>query len=323
VKKASAAVLLLLLVGTAASLVSCGKTPPSPPVATEPGNVVRISGAWALYPMMVRWAEEYEKRHPQAQVVVWAGGSGKGVADVFGGKVDIGMVSRDISPEEEREGGFWVPVAKDAVVPVANDSNPVAEDLAARGLTRHQCAALWLEDKQVTWGSLVSEPDVRRGVRVYSRSDVCGAAEAWAGYLGSRQKDLRGTGVNGDPRVAEAVKEDPFGIGFSNLNYAYDAHTDKPVAGLMPIPIDMNGDRHISKSESFYETLTELKRAIVEGAYPSPPARDLNLLTKGAPQGLTRDFMLWVLTDGQEYVDKAGYVELPQQALKAAIKKLG
>jgi phosphate transport system substrate-binding protein len=123
--------------------------------------------------------------------------------------------------------------------------------------------------------------------------------------------------------MAQAVDKDTLGIGFSNLNYAYDAHTDKPVPGLMPVPMDFDGDGKIMESERFYETLTQLKRAIVEGVYPSPPARDLNLVTKGKPTGLTRDFLLWILTDGQKYVGEAGYVELPQQKLNAAVEKLG
>jgi len=287
-----------------------------------PIETVRVSGAWALYPLMLRWAEEYQKLHPQVQVGVWAGGSGKGAADAFDGIVDIGMVSRDIYPEEERRGAFWVAVAKDAALPVANAGNPVAQDLAARGLTRDQFVALWLEDKDAAWGSFVSRPEVREMVRVYTRSDVCGAAEAWAQYLGKRQEDLLGTGILGDPRMAEAVAKDPLAIGFNNLNYAYDPATDRPAAGLMLVPIDIDGDGRISESESFYDTRTELKRAIAAGLYPSPPSRELNLLTNGKPEGLTREFMLWILTDGQRYVDEAGYVELPQQRLTGALQKL-
>jgi len=321
-KVLGAAVLLLLLAGMAVCLVSCGTTPPPPSATTELISAIRVSGAWALYPMMLRWAEEYQKLHPEVQVGVWAGGSGKGATDALGGVVDIGMVSRDIYPEEEGRGGFWVPVAKDAVVLVVNAANPVAKDLAARGLTRGQCAGLWLEGKEATWGSLVARPAVREKVRVYTRSDVCGAAEAWAEYLGKRQEDLLGTGVHGDPRMAEAVANDPLGIGFNNVNYAYDTKTDKPVAGLMPVPIDVDGDGRIAESESFYRTRAEVKRAVADGMYPSPPARDLNLLTRGKPEGLTREFILWILTDGQQYVDEAGYVKLPQEKLSAAVEKL-
>ena len=257
-----AAMLLVLLVGLALCLVSCGGAPPPSAETEQQVITIRVSGAWALYPMMLRWAEEYQKLHPDVQVGVWSGGTGKGVTEALGGTVDIGMVSRGVRPEEEKQGAFWVPVVRDAVVAMANAGNPVAADLAARGLTREQCAALWLGGKEATWGSLVARPEARQKVGVYIRSDICGAAEAWAQYLGKHQEDLSGASVYGDPGMVDALKGNPLGIGFNNLSYAYDAKTDKPVAGLMPIPIDINGDRQISESESFYGTRAEMKRAI-------------------------------------------------------------
>jgi len=293
-----------------------------PAVARGLRGTIRVSGAWALYPMMVQWADEFQKLHPDVRIDVSAGGAGKGATDALGGMVDIGMVSREIHPEEARKGGFWVPVVKDAVLPVANATNPVARDLVARGVPRRVFSAVWVEGKSLTWGDVVGKPEVRDRVRVYTRSDACGAAETWAKYLGKRQEDLKGVAVYGDPGLAQAVQRDRFGIGFNNLNYAYDAKSGKPVRGLLVVPIDINGDGRISRAESCYASRSEVKRAIASGRYPSPPARDLNLLTRGKPKGATREFLLWVLRDGQRYVDRAGYIELPREKLEAAIRKL-
>jgi len=286
-------------------------------------GAIRVSGAWALYPMMVRWAEEFHKLHPKVRIDVSAGGAGKGATDVLGGMVDIGMISRDIHPEEEKKGGFWVPVVKDAVLPTANAANPVAGNLRTQGVKRETFLALWIEGKPLTWGEVGGRANVGDRVRVYTRSDACGAGETWAKYLGGKQEDLAGVAVYGDPGVAEALQRDRLGLGYNNLNYAYDANTGKPVSGLMVVPIDINGNGKLDKNESFYATRAGVKRAIADGVYPSPPARDLNLLTKGKPKGLMRDFLLWILRDGQKYVDQAGYIELPKQKLTAAIKKVG
>jgi phosphate transport system substrate-binding protein len=62
--------------------------------------------------------------------------------------------------------------------------------------------------------------------------------------------------------------------------------------------------------------------AVATGRYPSPPARDLNLVTKGKPTGLTKAFIAWILTDGQKYVDEVGYIALVKSKLDAASKKL-
>ncbi len=37
------------------------------------------------------------------------------MTDVLTGTVNIGMVSRDISPEEEKKGAYGIPVCKDAL----------------------------------------------------------------------------------------------------------------------------------------------------------------------------------------------------------------
>jgi phosphate transport system substrate-binding protein len=286
-------------------------------------GTVRVSGAWALYPVMVRWATEFQKANPGVRIDVSAGGAGKGAADALGGLVDIGMVSRDIHPDEVKKGGWHVPVVKDAVLPTASAANPAKRELLARGMTRAQFRALWVDGKPMTWGEVVGKSQLKEPVRVYTRSDACGAAETWAKYLGATQEELHDVAVYGDPGLADAVKRDKGGAGYNNLNYAYDAKTGRPVAGLMLIPIDINGNGKIDAAERFYGTRRDAARAIADGKYPSPPARDLNLLTKGKPTGVTAAFIRWILTDGQKFVEAEGYVRLPAATLKRAKDKLG
>ena len=67
---------------------------------------ISLSGAWALYPMAIKWAEEFQKIHPEVKIDIGAGGAGKGMADALAKVVDLGMVSRDIYPEEIKKGAF-------------------------------------------------------------------------------------------------------------------------------------------------------------------------------------------------------------------------
>jgi ABC-type phosphate transport system substrate-binding protein len=46
-------------------------------------------------------------------------------------------------------------------------------------------------------------------------------------------------------------------------------------------------------------------------------------VTKGQPTGPAADFIRWVLTDGQAFVDAAGYVPLSADQLQAALTALG
>lgn len=284
-------------------------------------GTITISGAWALYPMMVRWGEEFQKLHPAIKFDISAGGAGKGMADALAGAVDIGMVSRKIYPEEVEKGAFWVSVTKDAVFLVVNAKNPVWEDLRQRGVTRETLVGIYITGQLTTWGQVVGRPEVTDAIHVFTRSDACGAADTFAAYLGKKQEDLLGVGVYGDPGLLEAVVKDPLGIGFNNLNYAFDLETGQPVAGAHVVPIDVNGDGRASPEE-VYETKEQAVNAVATGRYPSPPARDLNLVTKGKPTGLTRAFLVWLLTDGQKYVEEVGYIPLSKDQLDEQLKKL-
>ena len=220
--------------------------------STHHQGTIRVSGAWALYPMMVRWAEEFGKIHPKVRVDISAGGAGKGAADAISGLVDIGMVSREIKPEEMKQGAFFIPVVKDAVFPTINGENPVfRKGLAEKGVKKKTFIDLWINGIPLTWGEIVGG-ESKDKVQVYTRSDSCGAAETWAQYLGGKnQEDLKGVGVYGDPGLAEAVRKDRNGIGYNNLNYAYDAKTDLSLAGLQVIPIDINENGKVDPEEDF------------------------------------------------------------------------
>lgn len=159
---------------------------------------------------------------------------------------------------------------------------------------------------------------------VYTRSDACGAGQTWAQYLGNyTQEDLKGTGVYGDPGLAEAVKKDRLGIGYNNLNYAYDMATSEQISGLRVIPFDLNENGRIDADEDFYANKTVLVKAIATGVYPSPPARDENVVTKGEFKGIAKDFVRWILTDGQKYCSEVGYVPLAEEQVGNQLAKLG
>ncbi len=284
-------------------------------------NSITISGAFALYPLMQRWSEEYQKLHPNITFDISAGGAGKGMTDTLSGMVDIGMISREISPDEETKGAFWVAVAKDAVFPVINSKNPVVSDLLQKGITRETLIGIYITGEIKTWGQVVGRPDVTDEIHVYTRSDSCGAGDTWGKYFGKTQDNLLGIGVTGDPGIIDAVIKDPLGIGYNNLGYAFDTSTGGLLPGSIVLPIDSNKNGTADVDET-YQTKEEAIAAINNGKYPSPPARLLFLATKGKPSGAVKEFLQWILMDGQKYVSESGYIELTSDLLKTSQEKL-
>ena len=284
---------------------------------------ITISGAFALYPMAVRWAEEFQKIHPHVKINISAGGAGKGMADALSGMVDLGMFSKAVSPEEQAKGAWWIAVAKDAVLPTINAKNPDLALIRTHGMTKQELYDIFITGKYKLWGTPLKNGS-KEEICVFTRSDACGAADMWAKFLkGKKQEDLLGIGVNGDPGLADALRKSPGGIGFNNLNFVYDVATGKKYAGLEVIPLDMNENGKIDPEENFYDNLHGVTQAIQDGRYPSPPARELYFVSKGKPANpIVLEFLRWVLNDGQKYVQEAGYVVLPADHLTTERAKL-
>ena len=281
-----------------------------------------FSGAFALYPMAVKWAEEFKKANPAVKIDISAGGAGKGMTDVLNNMVDIGMVSREIYPEEVKKGAFGFAVTKDAVVAVMSASNPSLNEVLAVGLKPDAANNIWITGKYKTWGQAFNSKS-NAPIHIYTRSDACGAAEVWAKYFGKKQEDLLGSGVFGDPGLALAVKKDPMGIGFNNIGYAYDFNTKKQISGIRVVPIDLNKNGRIDPEENFYDSMNDLIDAIAKGKYPSPPARDLYFVTNGKPKNkLVIEFLKWVLADGQKYVNETGYINLSKDIINKGLINL-
>ncbi len=318
-KKTGITFTVLLLLG----LFAAQSLPAQKQPAQKLQGTITMSGAFALYPMVMKWSEEFRKLNPDVRFDISAGGAGKGIADALADMVDIGMVSREINPAEVQKGAWFIPVTKDAVVPVINKDNPLFKELMKKGIKKSDFARIWFKEEPPTWNELTGGKGSVQ-VHAYTRSDSCGAAETWALFLGKKQEDLLGIGVFGDPGLNEAVRKDALGVGFNNINYAYDAASLKPMAGTAILPIDLNGNGRIDADESFYGDRDQITKAIADDKYPSPPARDLYFVCKGQPKKqLVAAFMKWVLKDGQKFVGEAGYIALAGSKISQALARIG
>jgi phosphate transport system substrate-binding protein len=322
-KKISAliAVLILCMIGIV-SMSGC---------TSQQKNVIKISGANALQPMMEIWAKEYQKLHPDIRIDVSGGGAGKGMTEAIAGVVDIGMYSKDISQNDIANGVFWVSVASDAVIATMNAQNPVKDRILAKGVTKAQLRDIFTKvysNRTIkTWGDLIGDPNASsERIWVFTRQDSCGAAEMWAKYLGKYLQDnLTATADAAqieDAGVRTAVQGNVNSIGYNNINTVYDMQTKLPYAGILPIPLDLNGNGILDANESFYGNSSSIVNAIRTHIYPWPPARNLHLVTKHNFTGAAKDFVNWILTDGQQYVETSGYLQLPQATLQEQIQYL-
>ena len=314
-----------LYLGLAISLLSlgCGKRNKENVSGDPTEGTITLSGAFALYPLANKWAEEFKKSYPNVRFNISAGGAGKGMADALAQAVDLGMLSREVKDEEVAKGAWYISVTKDAVIPTINSSNPVWNELKQKGLSQEEFRKIFITGEIKTWGEAVNT-GVKENVIVYSRSDAAGSAATWAKYVGGKEQDeLNGIGVFGDPGLAAAVKNDRNAIGYNNTIFVYSLDSKLKYPGVEVVPIDVNGDDILSDNEIFYDSLDQLIKAISDGRFPSPPARELYFVSQGKPENeIVKTFLRWVLTEGQQYVFETGYIKLSEERIKTELEKL-
>lgn len=280
-------------------------------------GTISLSGAWAIYPLAVKWGEAFHKLHPQVKFETSAGGAGKGMTDALSGAVDIGMVSREVDPAEKAKGAFPVFIAKDAVFPTASAKNPALSALQAKGISLDTFADIYIAGKVTTWKGAVGGPDAP--IHLFTRSDACGAASAWAATLGKYKQDhLKGVGVYGDPGVLDSVRRDPLGLGYNNLGFLFTK--ERVAGGIVVVPIDANHNGKADPDERI-ETRKKAYQVVASGQYPG--ARREYFVTKGQPTGLTKAFIAFALSqEGTQVLNETGgYVSLSANEQAEQLKR--
>jgi len=290
----------------------------------QENNLISISGAFALYPLAKKWAEEYNKIHPDVKFNIQAGGAGKGLLDVTSGAVNVGMFSREIGDEEKYKAIWWIALCKEAVLPTVNSANPYIDIIHRRGLTKEEFKSIFINGQPSAWDSLlVGSTNESHPINVYTRKDAAGSAESWASWFGMKQSDLRGTAVSGDSSLSDTIKKDMLAIGYCNSVFVFDNFSGEKYAGIDVVPIDLNNNGKIDKDENFYNDISDFLEAVHSGKFPSPPARNLYFITRERPTDpKILDFFKWVMTEGQKFVHNTGYVPLEHDLLLENLRKV-
>lgn len=276
---------------------------------------ITISGAYGLYPLISQLAFEYNRIFPNIRINVTPGSSLKGMSDMIFQMVDMGMYSKSISDSRWDTSLLHIAIARDAILPIGNASNPYLEKLEATGITQPQLRYIFVDATLKQWGQLTGEDSSHR-INVFTRTDISGSAEIWSSFLGTDQVHLTGTGVYGEPGMVMALRNNVYGIGYASLRYIFDNQTGKTLEDLRVIPIDLNMNGKLDPDENLYSNLSDIDNAVMHNIFPTPPSRTLYLIIdRSHPNALAIDFVRWIFENGQQIIQNAGYVQLDKTLL--------
>lgn len=256
-------------------------------------TLIQNKGSDTLVNVAQAWAEAYAQINPNVAVAVTGGGSGTGIAALIGGSVDIANSSRSMEEEEFEmaNGRGVVPneliVGYDALAVYIHPDNPID------GFTLGQLADIYGENGTTeSWSQLgitvpgCSSDEIVRisrqnssGTYVYFQEAILGESDL---RLGSRD-------MAGSSEVVNLVEKTACAIGYSGLAYATEEVK-------VPCLMTEDGGNCIAPSTA----------SAVDGTYPI--ARPLFMYTNGQPEGVTKDYIDWILSDeGQCIILNKGY----------------
>ena len=281
-----------------------------------------ISGAFALYPLVQKWADDFLIIHPDVKIAVLRTGTGQGIADLLEKKVQLVMISRPLTVEE-KEAGLWVlSVAKDGVAPIVNQNNPYLRRIINQGLSPDEFQKLFTSQEPVKWADLLDTTGMEKAV-VFTREDESGAADVMAGFFFKKATDLRGIKVTGDEEMIKNVQQNPLAIGFCNFSFAFTVPSGERKENIQVVPFDLDYDNKINRKELPFENLEIAHRSIWLGIYPETLCRELTIGSIGKPSDpAIKEFLKYILTEGQESVKELGICELNDIYIRIGLESL-
>ncbi len=344
--KSSITSFALVAVAVALGLGSNAESPIAAPA--PPTLLLNATGATFPAPIYSKWFTEFKRVYPDVEVNYNSLGSGAGIRQLQAGTVDFGASDMPLTDKMLGDFKFKVlhfPTVLGAVVPSYNiegvnqDLNFTGDVLANIFLGK---ITKWNDPALASLNKGVNLPDT--DIVVVHRSDGSGTTFVWTDYLSKVSEEWKskvgsntsvdwptGVGGKGNEGVSGMIKQQPGSIGYVELVYAIQNKLPfgrvKNSAGTF-VKADLASVTAAAASESkkipsdFRVSITD---ASGKTAYPICSFTYLLIPEKiddPAKKKAVKDFLHWMLTDGQNEVEALFYARLPKEVDARELKAI-
>jgi phosphate transport system substrate-binding protein len=258
---------------------------------SKPGQrqTITISGSTTVLPIVQKAADQYMTAHPEADIQISGGGSGVGIQAIGAKTVDIGMSSREVTPDEMKKYPSFVvtTVAQDGIAVIVNPKNTI------QYITLDQIKNIYL-GKTTKWTEITGAevPGTNNQIVIIGRDSASGTRTYF-----DETVLLKATPVNtmleknSNGAVLQTVAQTPGAIGYVSIGFLTN--------DVKSVPIWYNAQKIVAPGIS----------TIKDKSYPI--SRSLYVVTNGQPSGLSKTFIDYILSpDGQKIVADEGYITL-------------
>ena len=319
-------------------------------VASAQQVPINAAGATFPYPMYSKWFDEYRKKFPNIPINYASIGSGGGIAQVTAGTVDFGasdgpMTDMQMKEFQDKRGSaiLHFPTVLGAVVPTYNipgvtgSLNFTAEALAGIYLGK---ITKW-DDPELT----KANPGIKlpsSNIVVVHRSEGSGTTYVWVDYLSKISKEWEtkvgkaasvnwpvGLGGKGNEGVSGSIQQTKNSIGYVELIYAIQNKMSygkvKNLAGEF-VQASLGSVTAAAAGAVMPDDFrVSITNAPGKGVYPISSFTWLLIPSKiadPAKKKAIKDFLAWMLADGQKMTGALSYAPLPTAVVAKEVKAI-
>ncbi|TAK64198.1 phosphate ABC transporter substrate-binding protein [Methylobacter sp.] len=242
-----------------------------------------LTGSSTVAPLAAEIGKRFETLHSNVRVDVQTGGSSRGVSDARAGLADIGMASRSLKEDEKDLLSFTI--ALDGISVILNKANPV------EALNKQQIVDIYT-------GRITNWKDVGgndAAITVVNKAEGRSTLELFLHYFGLKNTDIKPQVVIGDNQQGiKTVMGNPNAIAYVSVGTAEYESSQGAAIKLLPL-------------ESIAASVENLRNRSF------PLSRPLNLVTRGEPAGLAKDFIEFArLPQVNDLVEAQYFVPVPR-----------
>jgi phosphate transport system substrate-binding protein len=314
--------------------------------------LLNAAGATFPYPIYSKWFDVFHQQHRDIQVNYQSIGSGGGIRQLAAGTVDFGASDMPLSDDQITQfkqargmGVLHYPTVLGAAVPSYNVEGVSTElNFTEKALAGIYLGAItkWNDAEIAKANPGVKLPNA--DIVPVHRSEGSGTSYIWTDFLSKVSDDWKnkvgkgaspnwpvGLGGKGNEGVTGLIKQTPNSIGYIELIYAIQNHipygkvqnkTGKFIkADLASVTAAAAGAANDMPSD-FRVSITD---ASGPTAYPISSFTWLLIPEKiadAAKRDAVKNFLKWMITDGQKYTEPLSYAPLPEPVVAKEMKAI-
>ena len=311
--------------------------------AASAGHAQKLNGAGATfpYPIYSKWFSEYSTAHSGVQINYQPIGSGGGIRQVTSGTVDFGASDGPMSDEQLKASKvkiLHIPTVLGAVVPIYNLTGVSAElKFSPDVLADIYLGKIgnWNDARIAKDNPGVSLPN--SDIVVVHRSDGSGTTYIFTDYLSKVSADWensvgkntavpwpKGIGGKGNEAVAGMVRQMPGAIGYVELIYAMQnkiafGYIRNAAGNWVKGSIDGVTEAAATVKQMPADYRVSITNAPGANAYPISSFTWLLIpdpAANGANGKIIKDFLTWMLDQGQSETSALYYAPLPKSVVE-------